>query len=132
MKKQGFTLITLLTLVVIFLVLFQALVRAQGGADYGRGPETDPVATLLANTVSGRVTTLQGQFTSVSGQVQTIQGQFTSVSGQVAVASANAADWTNHAAGMVASYTNILITADGKTNTVVVQRGSIKSWSVTQ
>lgn len=147
-------------LICMLLAIFQGVVRAQGGADYGRGPETDPVATALSGAVSGRVAVVEGRTnawntgaalaTSVSGRVAVVEGRTnawdtgatlaTSVSGQVAViegrtnawngATSNSTDWTNHAAGMLANYTNIIITADAKTNTIIVERGSIKSWTV--
>lgn len=139
MKKNGFTLISLLALVVVFfLFAVQSLVFAQGGADYGRGPETDPVASGLSAAVSARVVRVEAQTntwngaatlaTSVSGRVAVVEGQ-TNTWNQGAV---NAANWTNHAALMVATATNIIITADAKTNTIIIERGSIKSWDITQ
>jgi hypothetical protein len=113
-------------------------VRAQGGADYGRGAETDPVASALSAAVSGRVVRVESRTNdwntaatlsaSVSGRVAAVEGRTNTWEG----AASNASDWTNHAGAMVAAVTNILITADAKTNTIVVERGSIKSWDVTQ
>lgn len=138
MKKRGFTLAALLAMVFILMILAPALVRAQGGADYGRGAETDPVASALSTAVSGRVAAVEGRTNTwngaattanaLTGRVSTVEGQTNAWNG----AASNAGDWTNHAGAMLAAATNILITADGKTNTIVVERGSIKSWGVTQ
>ena len=160
------------------------LAKAQGGADYGRGAETDPVASALVGTVSGRVTavesktnawngavtaandltgrvaTVEGKTNAwngavssandLTGRVATVEGKTNAWNGAVSsandltgrvasvegqtnawnIAAANAADWTNHVGAMVAAVTNVLISADSKTNTIVVERGSIKSWTV--
>jgi hypothetical protein len=113
-----------------------SIATAQGGADYGRGPETDPVASALSGVVSGRVTVLESRSNTwntaatsaatLTGQVATIQGRTNDWN----TGATSAADWTNHAAGMVAAVTNVIPGADGKTNTIVVERGSIKTWTV--
>lgn len=113
-----------------------SIATAQGGADYGRGPETDPVASALSGVVSGRVSALEARSntwntaatsaSTLTSQVAAIQGRTNTWNG----AATNASDWTNHVAGMVAAVTNVIPGADGKTNTIVVDRGSIKTWTV--
>lgn len=114
------------------------LAKAQGGADYGRGAETDPVASALSTAVSGRVAVVEGRTNawntgatvaaSATNRLAVMEGRTNTWEG----AAINAGNWTNHAAAMVAASTNTIITADAKTNTIIVERGSIKSWSVTE
>ena len=124
------------------IVCAASISQAAGGADYGRGAETDPVASALVTTVSGRVSAVESGMTTVSGRVSAVESGMTTVSGRVSAvesgsnvwntAAANGSNWVNHASAMVAAETNVLITADAKTNTVIIERGSIKTWSITE
>ena len=98
----------------LMIVCAASISQAAGGADYGRGAETDPVASALVTTVSGRVSAVE------------------SGSNVWNTAATNGSNWVNHASAMVAAETNVLITADAKTNTVIIERGSIKTWSITE
>ena len=138
------------------IVCAASISQAAGGADYGRGAETDPVASALVTTVSGRVSAVESGMTTVSGRVSAVESGMTTVSGRVSAvesgmttvsgrvsavesgsnvwntAATNGSNWVNHASAMVAAETNVLITADAKTNTVIIERGSIKTWSITE
>ena len=124
------------------IVCAASISQAAGGADYGRGAETDPVASALVTTVSGRVSAVESGMTTVSGRVSSVESGMTTVSGRVSAvesgsnvwntAATNGSNWVNHASAMVAAETNVLITADAKTNTVIIERGSIKTWSITE
>jgi hypothetical protein len=46
---------------------------ALGDAGYGRGPESDPVATPILSTATGNIATLQGQMITVTEDVATLQ-----------------------------------------------------------
>jgi prophage DNA circulation protein len=126
----------------LMIVCAASISQAAGGADYGRGAETDPVASALVTTVSGRVSAVESGMTTVSGRVSAVESGMTTVSGRVSAvesgsnvwntAAANGSNWVNHASAMVAAETNVLITADAKTNTVIIERGSIKTWSITE
>ena len=110
------------------IVCAASISQAAGGADYGRGAETDPVASALVTTVSGRVSAVESGMTTVSGRVSAVE----SGSNVWNTAATNGSNWVNHASAMVAAETNVLITADAKTNTVIIERGSIKTWSITE
>jgi prophage DNA circulation protein len=126
----------------LMIVCAASISQAAGGADYGRGAETDPVASALVTTVSGRVSAVESGMTTVSGRVSAVESGMTTVSGRVSAvesgsnvwntAATNGSNWVNHASAMVAAETNVLITADAKTNTVIIERGSIKTWSITE
>ena len=126
----------------LMIVCAASISQAAGGADYGRGAETDPVASALVTTVSGRVSTVESGMLTVSGRVSTVESGMITVSGRVSTvesgsnvwntAATNGSNWVNHASAMVAAATNVLITADAKTNTIIVERGSLKSWSITE
>lgn len=62
------------------------LVAADGGADYGRGRETDPVATALSSNVSVRVTAQENLTTNLSVRVTAVETLSSNISVRVTAA----------------------------------------------
>lgn len=112
----------------LMIICAASISQAAGGADYGRGAETDPVASALVTAVSGRVTTAESGLLTVSGRVSSVESGTNAWNGAVV----NSSNWVDHASAMLAAVTNVLVTADTKTNTIIVVRGSIKSWTITE
>jgi len=106
-----------LTVLICFALLQWGRALAAGGADYGRGPETDPVASAAvsvlttnlsgANIKSGNIPV--AALTNAAGSVGA------SIGGNIPVAAL-----TNAVTALAgASITNTCIAADGKTNTYI-------------
>ena len=94
---------------------------ALGDAGYGRGPESDPVATPILSTATGNIATLQGQMITVTGDVATLQGQMTTTTGDVATLQGQMTTATGDVAtlqGQMTTATGDVATLQGQMTTV--------------
>ena len=115
------------TLIVLAILGLVSVLAAGGGADYGRGAETDPVASEMSMAVSGRVARVESQ-TNLWNGVTALQSKSNVWNGAVI----NGSNWIEHATAMEQAVTNAIVSADAKTHTIIINRGSVKSWVITQ